>query len=277
MSTPEYRVKVLEAEVDFAKEYLESLRSEDLQKLSACENWTVADVVAHMVGQDFALRVTRGLQGDISPPEGAPSVADHDEDRFAQNISDRAKSTNERHGGQLVEVFSRRLDETVAVFAAVNPTDWDKLCYWPPGPEPVRTLLDLRIAELTMHIWDIRSVVDQEYHLSDDSIAVLTETVNRAVRRAFRPDPSLQEPLRYRFVIAGPIGKSVDIVLAGNGARVEMASEEAAEVIFRCDGETFVLVMFGRLKPELAVADGRLTAEGDLELASGFGRRFVGG
>jgi hypothetical protein len=108
MSTPEYRVKVLEAEVDLAKEYLESLRSEDLQKLSACENWTVADVVAHMVGQDFALRVTRGLQGDISPPEGAPAVADHDEDRFAQNISDRAKSTNERHGGQLVEVFSRR-------------------------------------------------------------------------------------------------------------------------------------------------------------------------
>lgn len=33
MSTPEYRVKVLEAEVDLAKEYLESLRSEDLQKL----------------------------------------------------------------------------------------------------------------------------------------------------------------------------------------------------------------------------------------------------
>ena len=237
MSTPEYRVKVLEAEVGSAKEYLESLRSEDLQKPSACENWTVADVVAHMVGQDFALRVTRGLQGDSSPPEGAPAVADHDEDRFAQNISDRAKSTNERHGRQLVEVFGQRLAETVEVFAGVPSTDWDKLCYWPPGPEPVRTLLDLRIAELTMHIWDIRSVIDEEYHLSDDSIAVLTETVNRAVRRAFRPDPSLQEPLRYRFVIAEPIGKTVDIVLAGSGARVELASEEAADLIFGAMGK----------------------------------------
>jgi len=37
------------------------------------------------------------------------------------------------------------------------------------------------------------------------------------------------------------------------------------------------LVMYGRLKVFDALADGRLTFDGDPGLAVGFGRRFVGG
>ena len=272
-----FRARVLAAEVDSVKEYLGSLSLEDLRKPSACDGWSVADVVAHLAGQPFTSRVNRGLRGDISPDEGAPAVADHDEDRFARNIFDRAKSTREQHGERLLEILCRRLDESVAVFNGVEPEDWDTLCYWPPGPEPVRTMLDMRISELTMHIWDIRAVLDDQYHLSKDSVAVLIDTVNRAARRAFRPDPSLKNPIRYRFVVAGPISTARDIVVAVEGARVEPAGSDAPDVTFRCDGETYVLVMYGRLKPESAMEDGRLTFEGDADLASGFGQRFVGG
>ena len=277
MDTPEFRAKVLAAEVNAVKEYLASLSLGDFQKASACEGWTVADVVAHLAGQSFVSRVNRGLQGDISPDGGAPAVADHDEDRFARNIFDRAKSTREQHGEQLLEILYQRLDETVEVFNSVRPEDWDTLCYWPPGPEPVRTLLDMRISELTMHTWDIRAVLDDQYHLSKDSVIVLVDTVNRAARRAFRPDPSLENPVRYRFVVAGPIATARDIVLAAEGARVEPAGSDVPDVTFRCDGETYVLVMYGRLKSESAMEDGRLTFEGNAELASGFGQRFVGG
>ncbi|PKB71323.1 MAG: hypothetical protein BZY87_05570 [SAR202 cluster bacterium Io17-Chloro-G6] len=277
MSTPEFRAKVLEAEGQAVKEFLATLSVEDLQKASACEGWTVADVLAHLAGQPFVSRVGRGLQGDISPDEGAPAVAHHDEDGFARTIFDRAKSTREQHGAQLLEVLCQRLDEAVEVFNNVGPGDWDKLCYWPPGPEPVRTLLDMRISELTMHIWDIRAVLDAEYNLSDDSVIVLIDTVDRAVRRAFRPDPSLAATVRHRFVVAGPISTARDIVVSAEGARVEAASSDKPDVTFRCDGETYVLVMYGRLKSESALEDGRLTFEGNAELAAGFGQRFVGG
>lgn len=277
MDTPEFRAKVLAAEVDAVKEYLASLAPEDLQKPSACEGWTVADVVAHLAGQSFASRVNRGLQGDVFPDVGAPAVADHDEDRFARNIFDRARSTKEQHGEQLLQILYQRLDETVEVFSSVVPGHWDTLCYWPPGPEPVRTLLDMRISELTMHTWDIRAVLDDQYHLSKDSVIVLADTVNRAARRAFRPDPSLEKPVRYRFVVAGPIATATDLVVAAAGARVETAGSDIPDVTFRCDGETYVLVMYGRLKSGSAMEDGRLTFEGNAELASGFGQRFVGG
>ena len=46
---------------------------------------------------------------------------------------------------------------------------------------------------------------------------------------------------------------------------------------FQCDGETYVLVMYGRLKVMDELAEGRLTFDGNPALAAGFGRRFVGG
>ena len=104
MVTPEQRVVVLQAEVEAFKTYLSSLPAEAWNQPSACEGWTVADVVAHLNGQDFASRVTRGLGGDASPPEGSPSVEDHDEDRFAENIFQRALSNRERFGLSLIHI-----------------------------------------------------------------------------------------------------------------------------------------------------------------------------
>jgi len=74
-----------------------------------------------------------------------------------------------------------------------------------------------------------------------------------------------------------PITATADIVVAAQGTHVEPASAVAADVTFRCDGETYVLVMYGRLSPEDAIAQGRLTFQGDSELAGSFGRRFKGG
>lgn len=277
MVTPQQRVIVLRAEAEDFKNYLNELPAEAWSQPSACAGWTIADVVGHLYGQNFASRITRGLEGDASPPEGAPAVADHDEDRFAEDIFQRALSNREEHGENLLESFIPRLDESVQVFNTVGPNDWEKPCYWPPGPEPVRTLLDMRIAELTMHAWDIRSTFDAGYRLSDDSVRVLMQTVDRAVRRAFRPDVDIQSEIRYRFEVMEPFETAYDVVMAAQGTHVEPSGKQGADVTFRCDGETYVLVMYGRLSPEDATAQGRLTFQGDSELAGSFGRRFKGG
>ena len=277
MVTPDQRVNILQAEAESFKTYLSSLPAEAWNQPSACEGWTVADVVGHLNGQNFASRVARGLADDASPPEGAPLVEHHDEDRFAEDIFQRALSNREEHGENLLESFIPRLDESVQVFNTVGPNDWEKPCYWPPGPEPVRTLLDMRIAELTMHAWDIRSTFDAGYRLSDDSVRVLMQTVDRAVRRAFRPDVDIQSEIRYRFEVMEPFETAYDVVMAAQGTHVEPSGKQGADVTFRCDGETYVLVMYGRLSPEDATAQGRLTFQGDSELAGSFGRRFKGG
>ena len=123
---------------------------------------------------------------------------------------------------------------------------------------PVDTLLTQRIAELTMHGWDIRSRLEGDYHLSDGAVAALLDTVDRAARRAFRPDPSLAaHPIRYRFLLDRPESRVLDLVLSDREAEMMhgTATEPPAgrpDVVFRCDGEACVLIMYGRLTPDRA-------------------------
>ena len=300
MTNPAERVETLRREVADFKQRVAALPPDAWEQPSACQGWTVADVVAHLVGQDFALRITRGLQGDISPTEGAPPVTDHDEDQFARNIFQRAFATRAQVGDQLLDILFQRLDESAEAFAGIDseqPKQWDMPCYWPPGPEPVRVMLDMRISELSMHAWDVCSRFDPDYRLSDGSVRVLMDTVPRAVRRAFRPDPGLARPLRFRFLIDRPVVAAYDLVFSAEGAVLRQAQEERvggrgqeewvgdknegdsqrSDVTFRCDGETYVMVLYGRLTPDAALASGRLTWEGDEGLALGFGARFQGG
>jgi predicted lipid carrier protein YhbT len=47
-------------------------------------------------------------------------------------------------------------------------------------------------------------------------------------------------------------------------------------VTFRCDTETYVLLVYGRLPLDDAMRSGRLVVEGDRELALAFGQWFRG-
>ena len=288
-TTPTDRVAILRQEVADFKERVAALSPKDWDKPSACQGWSVADAVAHIVGQAFAFTVTRGLQGDFSPPTGAPPVTEHNEDDFARNIFQRAFNTRSEVGDRLQEILFQRLDEAVEVFDGVGADEWEKQCYWPPGPEPVRVMLDMRISELSMHAWDVCSRFDPDYRLSDGSVRVLMDTVPRAVRRAFRPDPALPRPISFRFVIDRPLSVSYDLEFSSEGSALRQTQDERIggqdssvpatlpDVTFRCDGETYVMVMYGRTTPEHAMASGRLTWEGDEGLALGFGERFKGG
>ena len=280
MQNPAERVEVLRQEVASFKERVASLSPDDWDRPSACYGWSVADVIAHLSGQAFALNVARGLQGDSSPPPGAAPATDHNEDEFARNIFQRAFNTRAEFGDRLQETLFQRLDESVEVFNDVDQGQWENPCYWPPGPEPVRTMLDMRISELTMHAWDVCSRFDPDYRLSDGSVRVLMDTANRAARRAFRPDPTIPAPQVYRFVIDQPVEAVYDLVIANEEVSFQQGEGEGgeqADAVFKCDGETFVMVLYGRLDPNEALVSGKMDWDGNERLALGFGARFLGG
>ena len=284
MTTMANRIDLFEREAQMLLDFLADLPPTAWAADSACEGWTVADVIGHLTSVDLSNRLIRGLDGDHSPPEGSPAPDQHDEDTFARSIYQRAIDASRRLGDGLLADFTERINETVALFRQVRPDQWGNLVYWPPGPMPVDTLLTQRIAELTMHGWDIRSRLEDDYHLSDGSVAALLDTVDRAVRRAFRPDPLLAaRPLRYRFSIDRPERRVIDLVLSDGDAEIVEEADRAnpthpADVTFACDGETCVLILYGRLTPHDAVAARRLSvADGDSYVASIFGDRFVGG
>ena len=57
---------------------------------------------------------------------------------------------------------------------------------------------------------------------------------------------------------------------------MEVASAEEAQDTFNCLGETYVMLMYGRINPRDALAEGRVSAVGDRLLVQTFGGHFVG-
>ena len=261
--------------------FLQTLGPEQLAEQSACEGWTVADVVAHMVerGGPIPDQIERGIAGDLSPAPGISTAPPVSEDQFRVDLDHSAVALRRELGNRLLEEFARVNREFGRVMALVQPDDWDKPCYHRLRPETVRAKVDIRIAELSMHEWDIHWAFDRDAYLAEDSLPGLVSASGRAVRRAFRPDPGRTRPVRYRFALSGPGATKVDVVLAPEGATFEIGPppESEPDATFRCSSATYSMVIFGRQKLGEAIEQGRVVAEGEAKLVNEFTEAFVGG
>jgi uncharacterized protein (TIGR03083 family) len=259
--------------------FLQTLTPDDLARQSACEGWTVADVVGHLVerGGPIPDQIERGLAGDISPTPGISTEPPVSEDQFRLDLDRSAVALRHELGDRLLEEFARQNREFNRVLSLVQPGDWEKLCYHRLRPETVRAKTDIRIAELAMHEWDIHWAFDRNAALAEDSLPGLVSASGRAVRRAFRPDPARTRPIRYRFAFTGPAATTVDVVLSPEGASFEIAASPQTDVVFRCSAATYAMVIFGRLKLDRAIESGLVTTGNDVEQVIAFAAAFAGG
>ena len=259
--------------------FLQALSSDDLARQSACEGWTVADVVGHLIerGAPIPDQIERGLAGDIAAPPGALDDPPLNEDQFRLDLDRRAVELRQQLGDRLPGQFASVNREFDRVLSLVQTNDWDKLCYHRLRPETVRSKTDIRIAELAMHEWDMHWALDPDATLAEDSLPGLVNASGRAVRRAFRPDPARSRAVRYRFALSGPTASSVDVALAQEGASFEIGASAAPDVVFRCASATYAMIIFGRWKLPDVIHSDKLTAEGEQGLIDAFVGAFVGG
>ena len=278
MDSPERRVKIAIAESERLKQYLSSLPPEAWSKPSACDRWEVRDVVAHLawVAESYTERIHESLQRDSSTPESQPAPGPVEAASFAEGNAQRAISRRERVGDQVFSDFVKTDDQLNQLMATLGPQDWDKPHYYASlGTEPMRFRPDLWIQELAIHGWDIRSRLEPEAHPSDESLPVLMDVVpGQLTRFIFSPRSRLSEPIRYRWELTGAGARNSDVVVEGDKASVEPAGTGKADVIFRCETETFAFIAYRRLAIDAANATGRLTIEGDSKLACDFQRWF---
>ena len=140
-------------------EYLRTLSPSDWSTQSACDSWQVRDVVAHLTAavDMFGPNIARGAAGDASPPEGLSPAGQGDMAARLAASAQRAKDFRESLGSGLLEAFNERRVQFDDVLSQLRDTDGDKPCYHPAGTISVETYLNLRITELIVHEWDIRS------------------------------------------------------------------------------------------------------------------------
>ena len=204
------RVKVLQSESERIKQYLHALPPEALSKPSACTQWQVQDVIAHLVGvaETYANSVSRGLQGDTGPLPGRLPAGQATAALSAESIAQRSIAARQTLGDQLLATFDAANDRLNSLLAGLAPEQREIPCYHPGGIVKAQNFMDLRLKELAVHEWDIRAALEPEAHVSPASIPAIMTTISESIasgslRWAFWSGPYLTTPVRYHFVVTG--------------------------------------------------------------------------
>jgi uncharacterized protein (TIGR03083 family) len=283
MTAPGERITLLHTETERIKRYLHALPPEAWDRQSACDQWQVRDVVAHLAGgaEFYASNITRGLQGDTEPAAGRPPAGSGKAAMVSDAVARRAIAARESLGDQLLITFDTANDHLNHLLASLTPDNCDTPCYHPGGIVPARNFADLRLKELSMHDWDIRSGIEPEAHLSPAVLPVIlgalaTSLASGSMRWAFWPGERLSQPVRYRFVLTDADVPQPDLVVEGDHLRLEPAGDTPADVTLQGDAETYVLLMYGRVKLAAALASGRLHVTGDQAQARALSQWFKG-
>jgi len=280
MSTVEARRAILKAEFHRLEQYLHTLSPEAWQHPSACAQWTVADVIAHLTGgsRSHATGIAEALHAERVSPERLPRRSRQRVDAAA--LAHRVLALRQELGSDLLSAFVTSARAIEQAFAQVGPDDWETLCYRPNGAEPLRTLLDNFIAEVGVHRWDVMVPFDPHVQLSPEGAAVMVERYPHRPRWwdiALPPQhPPL--PVRFRFTVRDVSAPGTDFVVATPEEQyMEVPGEVPADVTLRCEAPTCVLLAYGRLSPASARATDLLTAEGNQAWAEIFLQASSGG
>ena len=259
------RIAVSKAESAQLGQRLRGLSAEDINRPSACDQWAVGDVVAHLV---FVVQfqknmIVRGMQGDDSAPEGARRPGADDvptEVRIAQG----AIRLRKKLGDGLMDAFDEKYKEGYELLDSLTPDDYAKSCWHPWGPMNVADFVDLVVNELAIHAWDALSRLDPGYHMSQGSLPAALAIGSKTLVRMAQTGPA-----RFRFEVSDG-HEMPDLVVGGD------AAPESSSATLRCDGEALVLISSGRLGMEEAMESGRVEVSGDEGLVRELGGGLVG-
>ena len=266
MTPPADLVRLLRSETQRFQEYLATLPAETWQRQSACERWQVGDVVAHLAGgaDNYLSNISRGFQGDFSAPQNAQPPAPGGPAARLEANAQRAVAMKERLGGHLLPAFGASCDALNTLLAGLGLQDWDKRYFHPAAVLGLRTYINLRITEVVIHEWDIRSVLEPWAEVSPLGLPAVIELIPEfVIGRLFRPAPTGPGTIRSRWELTGAAPGNHDIVVEEGEARMEPAGASPAGVTFTCDASTFALLAYGRIDHEKAVASGQISIKKD--------------
>lgn len=243
---------------------------------STCEGWTIEDVLAHLAGSasGWAATIARAVAGDAGPPEGGSFLPAGE--RGSHPTGQAARESRQQSGPELLEMFKTRHASLSQLLEGLTDEDWDKPCFHRRGALPVSGYLGIQIQELVLHGWDIRWGLDDGAELSDECLPAMVDLVPRWLRNAFAPGLDLPTPVRYRFDVSSPVTVHEDLLVTGDSYEAVPPGSEPADVVFKCSTGNYILLMFGRLQVESAIASGRLSIQGSSEQAKNFNAWFKG-
>ena len=276
MLSVQERVNLVETESRRLEAYLGSLASNAWDQPSKCDLWSVADVLGHLTWASdyFITAISRGIKGDVSPPQGWPEAGTSGPGFLNGFIAEKAIEARAALGDGLAQEFQARNHRLQELLSNLGPDELDMPCYGPFAPRTVQSFITGRVQELAVHGWDMQSSLEPSAHLSSPAVPIVLERIPQWLAgkdlSSLRAPSTGQTTVRYRLVTQ--VGLDHDIVVTGESCVVESAGESPggdADVLLRCDGEAAGLLAYGRVSADSVY--GADSIQGDQNL----GREFL--
>jgi uncharacterized protein (TIGR03086 family) len=157
-------VALLEAAGQVAQRAVEGVGGDSWAARSTCEEWSVEDLVRHLVEGNAR------LASSLRPGDGAASSGDE------------ARSWPERHRASMAAV----------VAGLRQPDALDRPVTVPAGTMPGHAVAGLRTVESLVHGWDIATSTQQRLDVPDDLVAY----VDRVTRQLLERIPPGRRPFK---------------------------------------------------------------------------------
>lgn len=209
----------------------------DLGAPSACAQWTVARVIAHLgAGAEIAAAtLRRGLEGESEPlPLAEMRSVWEIYDELADDVAvDRSMAADRSLLDDLGALSGDDLTSTTVPFLL--------------GPTPASVFAVFRLAEHAIHTWDVEVVSDVDAELAPPVAAILLDTVvNAMIGRLAQPleDP----PIDVLGVNLSDSGRRLEVGLADPVTLNDSDRQLDAQV--ELSTPAFVRLAYGRLTPE---------------------------
>jgi len=243
---------------------------------SACAEWQVRDVVSHLIGgaERQAESMERGRGGDSNPPAGFVPP-----DPAALSAINAQRDIDRRNqlAGSVLETFDASYDRLHREFDRFAEGSWDTLCWhMRRGPMTAASYVELRIQELAIHDWDIRSAFQPGARLDPDSVPVLLDMSPTWLGMCFRPSAHLPKPVVYGFDIGPEESRRYRMSVTGDAFEMVPGGALQADLSLSATAEQYLLFTYGRLSAAEGISSGKLAVQGDVSHLDQFEVWFKG-
>lgn len=251
-------VGILADEWSIIAELLGQLPDDAWSRLALPE-WTVHDVVAHLVGGE------RMLSGEAQPETSPESTTGrHIHNEIARRNEAWVVSLRQRSHAKLLEDFRAVTDQRRAALEAMSQSDFDAPSWTPAGNATYGRFMEIRVFDAWMHEQDIRAAVEMPGNEGGPVAEQALAEVVRALGYIVGKLAGAPEGSSVTISLNGPIEREVHVEVAGR-AHVVASLSGPATAGLAMGSSLFFRLAGGRTDPDAALA--QIELSGDVALA----------
>jgi uncharacterized protein (TIGR03083 family) len=209
---------------------------------TACSEWTVRDVVGHIVDttEGYFTAFDAARSGSTPPdPRGLPSMS-----RLANEGATAFRGESQSAMLERLEADQHKMME---LLQALGPDEWTGLMvsHAYMGPVPAFFYAAGQLMDFAVHSWDIREGAGKAHALSGEAADLLVPFMF-AIWQGTVDGSKVTEPCEVGIRVTGQNAGDFKVSVTGEGLTYEPADLSGVPAVLEFDAGSLVLCAFGR-------------------------------